>query len=30
VPPPLVEDMYRPDIRGIGKSEPAQIKVVEP
>ena len=30
VPPPLVEDMYRPEIRGIGKSEPAQIKVVEP
>jgi hypothetical protein len=30
VPPPLIEDMYRPDIRGVGKSEPAQIKVVEP
>ena len=30
VPPPLVEDMYRPEIRGIGKSEPVQIKVVEP
>jgi hypothetical protein len=30
VPPPLLEDMYRPEIRGIGKSEPAQIKVVEP
>jgi len=30
VPPPMVEDMYRPEIRGVGKSEPAQIKVVEP
>ena len=30
VPPPLIEDMYRPEIRGVGKSEPAQIKVVEP
>jgi uncharacterized protein YfaS (alpha-2-macroglobulin family) len=30
VPPPLIEDMYRPDIRGVGRSEPAQIKVVEP
>ncbi len=30
VPPPLVEDMYRPAIRGIGKVEPAQITVVEP
>jgi alpha-2-macroglobulin len=30
VPPPAIEDMYRPEIRGIGKSEPAQIKVVEP
>jgi len=30
VPPPQIEDMYRPEIRGIGKSEPAQIKVVEP
>jgi alpha-2-macroglobulin len=30
VPPPLVEDMYRPEIRGVGKSEPPQIKVVEP
>ena len=30
VPPPLVEDMYRPEIRGVGKSEPAQVKVVEP
>ena len=30
VPPPLVEDMYRPAIRGIGKVEPAKITVVEP
>ncbi len=30
VPPPIVEDMYRPEVRGIGKSTPATIKVVEP
>ena len=30
VPPPLVEDMYRPDVRGIGRSVPATVKVVEP
>lgn len=30
VPPPLVEDMYRPDIRGIGKVSPATITVVQP
>ncbi len=30
VPPPLVEDMYRPAIRGIGTSVPAKITVVEP
>ncbi len=30
VPPPLVEDMYRPAVRGIGKVEPARITVVEP
>jgi uncharacterized protein YfaS (alpha-2-macroglobulin family) len=30
VPPPLVEDMYRPDIRGVGKSTPASITVVQP
>ncbi|OOG60751.1 hypothetical protein B0E47_02430 [Rhodanobacter sp. B05] len=30
VPPPLVEDMYRPAIRGIGKVDPAKITVVEP
>ncbi len=30
VPPPLVEDMYRPEIRGIGMSGVASIKVVQP
>ena len=30
VPPPLVEDMYRPAVRGIGKAMPARINVVEP
>ncbi len=30
VPPPLVEDMYRPQVRGVGKSEPTTIKVIEP
>ena len=30
VPPPLVEDMYRPDIRGVGKSTPRSITVVQP
>lgn len=30
VPPPLVEDMYRPAVRGIGKVEPVRITVVEP
>jgi alpha-2-macroglobulin len=30
VPSPLVEDMYRPAVRGIGKPVPAQITVVEP
>jgi len=30
VPPPLVEDMYRPEIRGIGRSSVATIKVVQP
>ncbi len=29
-PPPLVEDMYRPDIRGVGKSAPDKITVVQP
>ncbi|WCE04013.1 alpha-2-macroglobulin [Pseudoxanthomonas sp. JBR18] len=30
VPPPLVEDMYRPDIRGVGASTPTTITVVQP
>ena len=30
VPPPLVEDMYRPALRGIGTVTPAQLTVVEP
>ena len=30
VPPPLVEDMYRPEVRGVGASTPATITVVEP
>ncbi|MBS0213087.1 MAG: alpha-2-macroglobulin family protein [Proteobacteria bacterium] len=30
VPPPLVQDMYRPQIRGIGKSTPATLTVVQP
>ena len=30
VPPPLVEDMYRPAVRGIGPATPAKITVVEP
>lgn len=30
VPPPLVEDMYRPQLRGVGKSTPATITVVQP
>ena len=30
VPPPLVEDMYRPEIRGIGRSSVKSIKVVQP
>ncbi|MCR6662197.1 MAG: alpha-2-macroglobulin family protein [Luteimonas sp.] len=29
-PPPLVEDMYRPDLRGVGRSLPATITVVQP
>ncbi len=29
-PPPLVEDMYRPALRGVGKSAPASITVVQP
>ncbi len=30
VPPPQVEDMYRPEIRGVGASQPASIQVIEP
>lgn len=30
VPPPLAEDMYRPDLRGVGRSTPATITVVPP
>ncbi len=30
VPPPQVADMYKPEMRGIGRSEPASITVVEP
>ncbi|HET7556469.1 MAG TPA: alpha-2-macroglobulin family protein, partial [Rhodanobacteraceae bacterium] len=30
VPPPLVEDMYRPALRGTGKAVPAKVTVVEP
>jgi Large extracellular alpha-helical protein len=30
VPPPLAEDMYRPDLRGVGRSAPATITVVQP
>ena len=30
VPPPMVEDMYRPQIRGVGRAVPATIDVVQP
>jgi len=30
VPPPQVEDMYRPGVRGIGRSSITSIKVVQP
>ncbi len=30
VPPPMVEDMYRPDIRGVGRSLPETVTVVQP
>ncbi len=30
VPPPMVEDMYRPELRGIGKASPATVEVVPP
>ena len=29
-PPPLVEDMYRPELRGVGRAVPATITVVQP
>ncbi len=30
VPPPLVEDMYRPELRGVGRSVPASLTVTQP
>ncbi|PTT48447.1 hypothetical protein DBR33_08020, partial [Stenotrophomonas sp. HMWF022] len=30
VPPPLVEDMYRPQLRGVGRSNPTTLTVVQP
>ena len=30
VPPPLVEDMYRPELRGVGRSMPATVVVKQP
>src|SRR5690606_13467363 len=30
VPPPLVEDMYRPQLRGVGQALPARLTVVQP
>lgn len=30
VPPPLVEDMYRPELRGVGRAVPETITVVQP
>ena len=30
VPPPLVEDMYQPLLRGVGKAVPARVTVVQP
>jgi len=30
VPPPLVEDMYRPDLRGVGRPSPSSITIVQP
>lgn len=30
VPPSLVEDMYRPELRGVGKAVPERIMVVQP
>lgn len=30
VPPPMAEDMYRPELRGVGASRPATITVIAP
>ncbi|RPE81505.1 alpha-2-macroglobulin family protein [Vulcaniibacterium tengchongense] len=30
VPPPLVEDMYRPELRGVGQATPATLTVAQP
>ena len=30
VPPPMVEDMYRPELRGVGRAVPETITVVQP
>ena len=30
VPPPLVEDMYRPQLRGVGKAVPERLEVIAP
>ena len=30
VPPPMIEDMYRPEVRGIGRNPVGSIKVVQP
>ncbi|MBW8368716.1 MAG: alpha-2-macroglobulin family protein, partial [Arenimonas sp.] len=30
VPPPQVEDMYRPELRGVGRANPATVTVVQP
>ena len=30
VPPPMVEDMYRPELRGVGRAAPETIMVVQP
>ncbi|MEN1940608.1 alpha-2-macroglobulin [Luteimonas sp. MJ246] len=30
VPPPMVQDMYRPELRGVGRAQPARMSVVQP
>ncbi len=30
VPPPQAEDMYRPELRGVGRAVPASVTVVQP